>query len=70
MKTNEDHDQEVQPKSQPNLILTVDMVDQGQLIEEVPFEEMTRDVIIVRDLEVEVQLDAQIEAIPIKHKKM
>lgn len=25
---------------------------------------------IVRDLEVEVQLDAQIEAIPIKHKKM
>lgn len=46
MKTNEDHDQEVQPKSQPNLILTVDMVDQGQLIEEVPFEEMTRDVII------------------------
>lgn len=42
MRIGEDHVQGVQP----NLTLTVDRIDLGQLIEEVPLEEMIKDVII------------------------
>lgn len=66
MRIGEDHVQGVQP----NLTITVDRIDLGQLIEEVPLEEMIKDVIIARDLEVEVLLGVQIEVIIIKHKKM
>lgn len=66
MRTGEDHVLGVQL----NLILTVDRIDLGQLIEEVPLEEMIEDVITVRDLRAEVLLDVQIEVIITKHKKM
>lgn len=58
-KIREDRSRRVQPKSQSNQTPTDDRRDHGQLTEEVPFEEMIKNVITVRDLEAEVQLDAQ-----------
>lgn len=59
IRIEQDRSQKVQPKSQSNQTSTDERRDHGQLREEVPFEEMRRDVITVRDLEAEVQLDAK-----------